>query len=264
MSLPTLAVCIPTRNRRHELARSLATVLPMARRAGARVYVCDQSPAPIADPRLIVLHRPDLSGLPAARNALLAVAREDLVLFLDDDCDTGSDLGERLRHLAAAEPHIAGWGAVVETRGPWSRRLHRLLHLGCLRDARRLLSARCDRAARELFGCCFAVRRAALLAIGGFDARRAGYALGEDRDACWRLHAAGFRLRFAAELRAHHRESGGQQPALRARLAYLVWFAARHGRGNPATLLHVALTAAAWSLLVAVQRLTRWRRWRAR
>ncbi|MCS6969470.1 MAG: glycosyltransferase [Planctomycetota bacterium] len=264
MSLPTLAVCIPTKNRHQELARSLATVLPMARRAGARIYVCDQSPTPFAHPALVVWHRPELPGLPAARNALLALVREDIVLFLDDDCDTAADLGERLRQLAAEEPEFAGWGAVAETRGPWSRRLHRLLHLGCLRDARRLLARRCDRETRELFGCCFAVRRAALLAIGGFDARRRGYALGEDRDACWRLCAAGQRLRFVAAWRVHHRESGGQQPALGARLAYLWWFASRHGRGNPATLLHVWQTAAAWTALVLLQRLMRWRRWRAR
>ena len=158
------------------------------------------------------------------------------------------DLGERVLALAAAEPEVAAWGPVVEARGTWARRLHRLLHLGCMRDGRRLTTRRCDRPTRELFGCCFAVRRAAALAVGGFDARLPGYALGEDRDFCWRLHAAGFRLRFAKDLRAHHRAVGGQRPPLAARLRYLRWFASRHGRGNPATVLHVLLTAMAWSL----------------
>ena len=80
------------------------------------------------------------------------------------------------------------------------------------------------------------------------DARLPGYALGEDRDFCWRLHAAGFRLRFARDLRAHHRAVSGQRPPLAARLRYLRWFASRHGRGNPATVLHMLLTALAWSL----------------
>lgn len=220
----------------------------MARLSGAMVLACDQSPIPFSHPQVHVMHRPDLPGLPAARNVLIATAAPDLVLFLDDDTDTAADLGERLSALAAAEPHIAAWGPVVETRGPWSRRLHRLLHLGCLRDSRRLTSRRCDLETRELFGCCFAVRRSAALAVGGFDARLPGYALGEDRDFCWRLHEAGYRMRFASTLRAHHRAVGGQRPPLLARLRYLRWFTARHGRGNPATVLHLLLTAAAWSL----------------
>ena len=244
----TLAVLIPSKHRHAELARSLPGVLAMARGCGAEVVVCDQSAIACAHPGVRVLHRPELAGLPAARNALLAASAAEVVLFLDDDSDPAADLGERILGLAAAEPHTAAWGPVVETRGAWARRLHRLLHLGCLRDVRRLTSRRCDRATRELFGCCFAVRRAAALAIGGFDARLPGYALGEDRDFGWRLHTAGFRLRFASGLRAHHRAAGGQRPPLKARLRYLRWFAARHGRGNPATVLHLLLTATAWTV----------------
>lgn len=244
----SLAIAIPSKHRHAQLALSLRTLLPMVRRAGAEVLVCDQSQQPFSHPGVTVLHRPDLSGLPAARNVLLQATGADIVLFLDDDTDVAADLGERLLALAAAEADVAAWGPVVETRGAWARRLHRLLHLGCLRDARRLTVRRCDAPTRELFGCCFAVRRTVALAVGGFDARLPGYALGEDRDFCWRLHAAGFRLRFAAGLRAHHRAVGGQRPGLAIRLRYLRWFASRHGRGDPATVLHLLLTALAWSL----------------
>ena len=243
-----LLVAIPSKHRHAQLSLSLRTLLPMAHRAGAEILVCDQSPQPFAHPGVTVIHRPDLPGLPAARNVLLRSTAADIVLFLDDDTDVAADLGERILALAAAEPDVAAWGPVVETRGAWARRLHRLLHLGCLRDARRLTVRRCDAPTRELFGCCFAVRRTAALAVGGFDARLPGYALGEDRDFCWRLHADGFRLRFAAGLRAHHRAVGGQRPGLAIRLRYLRWFASRHGRGNPATVLHLLLTGLAWSL----------------
>lgn len=250
-----LAVLIPSKRRHGELRTSLATVLPMARRCAAEVVVCDQSPEPFAHPGVRVLHRPDLPGLPAARNVLLAATAAELVLFLDDDSNTAPDLGERLLALAAAaDPSVAAWGPVVETRGRDERLLHRLLFHGCLRDERRLLARRCDRPARELYGCCFAVRRAAALAVGGFDARLPGYALGEDRDFCWRLRAAGFRLRFAHDLRAHHRAVGGQRPALPAILAYLRWFTARHGRGEPATLAHAALAALAWTAAALARR----------
>ncbi|MEK7413088.1 MAG: glycosyltransferase [Planctomycetota bacterium] len=245
----TLAILIPSKNRHAELARGLRTVLPMARRAGAEVIVCDQSPTPFVAPDVVrVLHRPELSGLPAARNALLAATTADVVLFLDDDSDVAKDVGTQLRTLAVHEPTVAAWGAVVEARSPCMRLAHRLLHLGCFRDVRRLTSRRVDRNTPELFGCCFAVRRSAALAVGGFDARLPGYALGEDRDFCWRLRDAGFHLRFSAVLRAHHRAAGGGNPALRPRLAYLRWWAARHGRGNPATVIHLVLVTLAWTL----------------
>jgi GT2 family glycosyltransferase len=243
----TLAILIPSKHRHGELARSMRSVLAMARRCGAEVVVCDQSPVAFAQAGVRVLHRPDLAGLPAARNALLAATTAEVVLFLDDDSDVAVDLGERVLALAEAEPDVAAWGPVVEARPAAARWLHRLLHLGCLRDARRLTVRRRDLPTCELFGCCFAVRRVAALAVGGFDARMPGYALGEDRDFCWRLYAAGFRLRFAHILRAHHRAVGGQRPPLAARLRYLHWFASRHGRGNPATVLHALWTGAAWS-----------------
>lgn len=251
-----LTVCIPSRNRHAELARSMGSVAAMATRAGAAVVVCDQSPQPFRHPAATVLHRPDLPGLPAARNVLLRHAPDGVVLFLDDDTDVAADLGERLLALAAAEPSVAAWGPVVERRGRCARRLHRLLHLGCMRDARRLTAGPGDRPTRELFGCCFAVRRADALAVGGFDARLPGYALGEDRDFCWRLAASGRRLRFVCGLRAHHRAVGGQSPALRARLHYLAWFAARHGRGEPATLVHLLLTACAWTAAALLRRIS--------
>jgi mycofactocin glycosyltransferase len=241
-----VCIAIPTRNRAHELARSMPSVL--AASAGRDVILCDQSTRPFAYSGVHVLHRPEVAGLPAARNVLLQTAKDGILVFLDDDTDVAPDLLSRIEALATAEPDIAAWGPVVETRGPWPRRLHRLLHLGCLRDSRRLTSRPCDLETRELFGCCFAVRRSAALAVGGFDARLPGYALGEDRDFCWRLHEAGFRLRFASSLRSHHRAVGGQRPPLAARLRYLRWFTARHGRGNPATVLHLLLTAVAWSL----------------
>ena len=250
-----LAFCVPTKHRHAELALSQRSVRAAARHSGAAILICDQSPTPFAHPGVTVLHRPDLSGLPAARNVLLQETAADIVLFLDDDTDIAADLGARILALAATEPHIAAWGAVVEARGAWTRRLHRLLHLGCLRDSRRLTSRRIDAETRELFGCCFAVRRQAALAVGGFDARMPGYALGEDRDFCWRLHQAGYRLRFAQGLRAHHRAVGGQRPPLLARLRYLRWFASRHGRRNPATVAHVAITMLAWIVAQMLGRL---------
>ncbi len=248
--MATVAFLIPTRDRHAVLARSLPSVVAAARRIGAAVIICDQSAqAFAAQSGITVLHRPDLNGLPAARNALLHATRADLVCFLDDDTDIAPDFAEVLARLAVCEPDLAGWGPVVETRPAAIRRWHRLVHLGGFRDERRLTARRSDHDTTALFGCCFALRRAAALAVGGFDARRPGYALGEDLDCCRRLVAAGFRLRFSASLRAVHRRDGADRADTwrrgLAKGSFLVWCARRHGGPTPATPVHLALALVA-------------------
>lgn len=249
--MTSLAFLIPTRNRHDCLRRWLPSVLRAARAAEAVVVLCDQSATPFAAPPGVrVLHRPDLSGLPAARNALLAAVDAEVVCFLDDDTELAVDTGLRVRELAAREPGMLAWGPVIEARPSVIRRLHRLCQLGCLRDPRRLTAGPNDHPTTALFGCCFAVRRQAALAVG-FDARRPGYALGEDLDFFLRLSRrwGPGRVRFARCLRAiHHRDGDGRADPRargRAKAVFLRWLARRHGGGNPATLLHLALGLAA-------------------
>ncbi len=242
-----LAFLIPTKNRHGSLTRLLPSVLRAAQAAGAEVVLCDQSATPFAAPPGVrVLHRPDLGGLPAARNALLRAVDADVVCFLDDDTEIAADFGLQMRTLAAREPGLLAWGPVVEVRSDAIRRLHRLSQIGCLRDPRRQTTGPADHPTIALFGCCFVVRRHAALATG-FDDRRRGYALGEDLDFFLRLgrrYGAG-RIRFARCLRAtHHRDGGGRADPVargRAKAGFLCWLARRHGAGNPATLLHLAL-----------------------
>ena len=249
-----LAFLIPTKNRHAALARWLPSVCRAAGRCAAEVWVCDQSASPAALPAGVrLLHRPDLPGLPAARNALLAATSAELVCFLDDDTEVAPEFGERLLAAAHAQPGVHGWGPVCELR-PWRvRTLFRLAQFGAFADVRRRLGRRRDVATDALFGCAMAFRRSAVAATG-FDARLKGYGLGEDLDACRR---AGRRLglarpfAFQADLRAiHHRESSGRaDPFARgvAKARFLVWLGRRHGGRNPCTLIHllIALAAAA-------------------
>ena len=242
---PTLAFLIPTKNRHNALPRTLALVLA-TRGPQDEVVICDQTATPYAAPPGVrVLHRPDLNGLPAARNVLLANTRADIAVFLDDDTDLAKDFAIRLRAIAAAEPAIAGWGPVCETRPRRLRRLFRLAQFGVFHDPRRLVGKRIDGATRALFGCCFAVRTGPARAVG-FDARRPGYGLGEDLDFCLRLDAP---LRFAADLRAIHRREGSGRAAPWARGVakgkFLLWLARRHGGRNPATVFHLGIALAA-------------------
>jgi glycosyltransferase involved in cell wall biosynthesis len=244
-----LAFLIPTRARHATLARSLATVLPATRACGAEVVVCDQSVVAFVPPDGVrVLHRPELSGLPAARNVLLAATGAEVVVFLDDDTDLAPDFGRCVVTLARAEPEVVAWGPVCEERSLVTRRLHRLAQHGVFADPRRLTAGACDRPTRALFGCCFAVRRAPALATG-FDARRSGYALGEDYDFFLRLPG---RKRFAACLQAVHRKDGAGRLDARRRgrdkARFLRWLAQRHGGGDPATVVHLGLALAAAAL----------------
>lgn len=248
--MTALAFLIPTRNRHDCLRRWLPSVQRAAQAVGAEVVLCDQSVTPFAAPPGVrVLHRPDLGGLPAARNVLLCAVSADVVCFLDDDTEVAPDLGVQLCALATSEPGLLAWGPVVEVRSDDIRRLHRLCQLGCLRDPRRLTIGPADHPTTALFGCCFAVRRQAALAVG-FDDRRAGYALGEDLDFFLRLGRrwGPGRVRFARCLWAiHHRNGADRADPLargRAKAGFLCWLARRHGGGNPATLLHLALALA--------------------
>lgn len=238
----TFTFLIPTRDRHDALRRSLPLVRAAAARVNADIIICDQTAEGFPPQQgVTVLHRPDLAGLPAARNVLLRATDAEVVCFLDDDTDVAGDFAERALALEAREPDVVAWGPVVETRPRTVRRLHRLVHLGAFADPRRLTGKRRDGRTSALFGCCFVVRRLAALGTG-FDDRRPGYALGEDFDFFHRL--AGMK-RFSRELRAIHRREGAQRadPVRRgaAKARWLRWLAARHGGGNPATLLHLGL-----------------------
>lgn len=241
---------IPTKNRHPALARTLTLI----QRTGASVLLCDQSPQPYAGtvPGTTgrVRHRPELGGLPAARNVLLAEATSEIVVFLDDDTDVAPDFAEALGRCVARWPDSAGWGPVLETRPARIRRLHRCVHLGCFHDPRRLTGTRLNAPTSALFGACFAVRRDIAQTVG-FDARRPGYALGEDLDfyARVREHTGILQpFRFCRDLKAHHRRDGANRadPAARgrAKAAFLIWWARRHGGRNPFTLVHLALALA--------------------
>ena len=244
-----LCVCIaiPSKNRH----ASLRQTLPNALACGVPIVICDQSPKPfqpeVEQAAMIrVLHHPEIQSLPAARNRLLAACADvELMIFIDDDCDVSPDFARQCQGLAEAEPFYYAWGPIIERRTRWQRRLSRLAQLGCFRDPRRLATGPCDYPSKALFGCAFVVRRSAALAVGGFDASRKGYSLGEDLDFFLRLNADGCRSRFARQLKARHREDHKNRasPVTRgaAKARFWVFLARHHGRGNPATLIHLSL-----------------------
>jgi GT2 family glycosyltransferase len=140
-------------------------------------------------------------GLGSARNVGAANATGEIVAYLDDDAWPDPhwvqylvDTFARTGSAAVGGPNIPppGVNAVAESvahspGGP----IHVLIT---------------DTQAEHIPGCNFAIRKAALEALGGFDPQFR--AAGDDVDLCWRLQEAGQRVGFnPGAMVWHHRRS---------------------------------------------------------
>jgi len=150
-----------------------------------------------------VVEQPN-SGAARARNRGAALARGELLLFLDDDMVAAPDLLVELCrvHAGGADavlghiPAVAGSTASFLSRGlaEWAdKRRERLVHNGGVLTASDLLTGQ------------LSVRREVFEALGGFDERftKDGSFGGEDTDFGRRLFAQGYRVEFAPGAVSH-------------------------------------------------------------
>lgn len=169
--LVTAVVC--TRNRGDSIVRALESILANTY-PRFELIVVDQSTddrtaaaaAPfLADARLRYI-RSDTTGVCVARNIGLAQAHSEVVAFTDDDCEVPADWLEQMagifrRHAGVvvafcsveAGPHDASKGFIPAYR---CRANHRLTSIG-------------EKCRARGMGAGLAVRRASVLAMGGFD-----------------------------------------------------------------------------------------------
>jgi glycosyltransferase involved in cell wall biosynthesis len=145
-----------------------------------------------------LLNLPGPQGPAVARNRAAAVARGDVLVFIDADVVTSREALEHVARTFAEEPDVAAvFGAYDETPADpgfvsqYKNLAHSYIHQSSATIAQTFWAG---------FG---AVRRTAFDAVGGFDERFRRPSV-EDIDLGYRLTAAGFRVRLDPSLRACH------------------------------------------------------------
>ncbi|MEM8835309.1 MAG: glycosyltransferase [Planctomycetota bacterium] len=183
---PRIDIVIPTRDRPHELARTLDRLDALT--AESTIFVIDNaSHAPLDVPaRLprgsrIELIRLDRNAGTAARNIAAHASNAEWLLVLDDD----------------SSPRVP-WQPIVNSDDPT------VAAIGA--DIALPTGAREAGGLPEVFvGCGALLRRQAFLDAGGYDESFGYYA--EETDLCARLIAGGHRIAFDANFRVEHRRA---------------------------------------------------------
>ncbi|HEV2786133.1 MAG TPA: glycosyltransferase, partial [Solirubrobacteraceae bacterium] len=222
-----VSVIIPTRDRPADLLDAVRSILA-GDRLPAEIVVADQSTGPRAalpaggggvDIVHLQLHS---VGVSRARNAAIAAARHDVLVFTDDDVLVERDWLIRLvEPLLAAPPRRATTGAVLaaQTDG--------FIPSLTQRTQPEVFSGRpfCD----PLFSNNMALCRTAFQDVGTFDERfgaGAVFSNAEDNDLGYRLLEAGYEIAFVPDAIVYHR--GGRRGRALARLDW------SYGRGQGA------------------------------
>ncbi len=147
----------------------------------------------------VIYHRQEHAGLSVARNRGMELATGTVLAYTDDDCIAHPDWLLHLSH-AFSDTDVAAAGGPNIPPTPRSR-TERLVAAAPGAPAHVLLN---DVEAEHLPGCNLAIRKDALVAVGGF--RAEFVAAGDDVDVCWRLREAGGRLIFVPGAMVwHHR-----------------------------------------------------------
>jgi mycofactocin glycosyltransferase len=221
---PDVTVVVPVYDRVDALARCLAAL-------GDRrpVLVVDDGSR---DPRAVagvaarfgakLLVRAENGGPGAARDTGLAAVATEFVAFVDSDCAPPERWLEELApHFA--DPLVAAVAPRIVPSGPESGWAARYTKLACPLDLgdRRAPVVPNSRVA-YVPTAALVLRRAALAGIArdgaAFDP--ALRVAGEDVDLVWRLHAAGWRIRYEPSVRIPHEEPAGWSALLRRRFRY--------------------------------------------
>jgi GT2 family glycosyltransferase len=200
-------IIIPTRGRPDYLAVTLASIAGQAREAGAEVIVVgdghdarSEAVAEDAGAAYTALEQP--RGANAARNAGIALATGQLLIFTDDDIEAQPDWLEAYLEAARELPDVAVFG------GPIRARLEGRRRRVCGRESPPITHTDlgvADRDTNHAWSANLAIRAAAFERFGRFDESYAES--GEEEEWESRYLAAGGRIRYLGGAGVEHRRA---------------------------------------------------------
>ena len=190
----TVSVIIPTKNRSTDLARTIETLLRQTIQP-LELIIVDQSAEPTFTRKIkiptVCIHDPTLSGLTAARNTSMRVARGNIWLFLDDDVLLEPNFIEKI--LEAYDANVTGVSGIItnySTPALKQRLWEVVFQLGPFCDERQRIYRDADRLldvgpirVRQLGGGLMSFRASAIRNYL-FDPNLTGASPGEDIDFC--------------------------------------------------------------------------------
>ena len=197
------SIIIPAFNCARELEASLPALIAAAAPDDEILVVDDASTDATAEvssalgARVLCLARN--AGPAEARNLGAAHGRGELLLFVDADVIVHADVLDRMRRILQEEPEISAvfgsYDAVPQAQGIVSRYRNLLHHF---------VHHQGNREATTFWAGLGAVRRAAFLEVGGFDAARFPRPSIEDIELGHRLRKAGHRIRLDPDIQGTH------------------------------------------------------------
>ena len=263
-------VIVPVYRGLAETKRCIESVLADPDRPTGRVIVIDDASPDRAlagwlrglgaEGRVLLLRQTRNQGFVAAVNRGMAAAAPHDVVLLNADTEVAPGWLARLAGHAHAGPRIAsvspfsnnaticGYPTLAGGAPAFG------MATAALDAATRAVNAGRAVAVPTTVGFCMYIRRAALDAVGGFDAETFGRGYGEENDFCLRAAAAGWEHRLACDTYVHHEGavSFGADPApihraqeiLARRWPRYATQVAHHVARDPADPARYALTAA--------------------
>jgi GT2 family glycosyltransferase len=232
----TAAIC--THNRPGVLPRALRSLVHQEH-PPLEILVVDNAPPDDAVSKLVEREFPSVryviepvQGLDFARNRALHEATGDVVAFLDDDAVAEPGWVAATERAFAASPALGACTGRVTALGSGSEGERLFEANGGFARGKATIRLPHDAQARVVWryapmiawsisvgsGCSMAVRREAVLQLGGFDeALDLGAALpgGGDLDIFWRLLGAGYEVLYDPAVRARHEHRADRDSAAR-------------------------------------------------
>ena len=137
-----LSIVIPTKNRPSDLLVALLSIIPQMEPTDSLIIV-DQSDEPFSNPiieakkNIYYHYSPFINGLVQAKHHSLSFAKNNVVVFLEDDIELSTNYLTNVRNVFQDQKLIAGCGTEIKSSSSFLYRLlFNLSHLGPFYDPR--------------------------------------------------------------------------------------------------------------------------------